>query len=146
MTHPEEFSDTSPQAMEVWLNIWRWLSMCRNSRFESARAAFARAYGWDPDGDGNSCFTLCASIKGTTNKSYWTSADTWSIIDPRFPKMIELLRLVLPGAIGWLTAKSAYTLLSPGFVQRRPAVAACVVGSMMGLAIPAAMIALSRLA
>jgi len=90
--------------------------------------------------------TLCASIKGTTNKSYWTSADTWSIIDPRFPKMIELLRLVLPGAIGWLTAKSAYTLLSPGFVQRRPAVAACVVGSMMGLAIPAAMIALSRLA
>jgi hypothetical protein len=59
--------------------------------------------------------------------------------------MIELLRLAFPGAIGWLTAKSAYTLLSPGFVQKRPAAAACMVGSMMGLAIPAAMVALSRL-
>jgi hypothetical protein len=90
MTHPEEFTDTSPEAMEVWLDILRnkkpgeRMAMALQltefairltesgvrARYPNAserevflRAAalriprdlMIRAYGWDPDGDGDPC-------------------------------------------------------------------------------------------
>ena len=88
MTHPDEFTDTSSQAMEVWLNVLRnkkpgermamALAMTEfairvsesgvRARYPNAserevflRAAalriprdlMMRAYGWDPEGDGD---------------------------------------------------------------------------------------------
>ncbi len=59
--------------------------------------------------------------------------------------MTELLRATLASGVGWLTVRSAYVLLSPGFVQRRPVLAASVVGSAVGLVIPCVLTALSNL-
>jgi hypothetical protein len=60
--------------------------------------------------------------------------------------MVVLIRIALVSATGWLTVKSAYILLSPEFVQRRPALAASVVGSIVGLAIPTVLAVVSGVA
>ena len=56
---------------------------------------------------------------------------------------MKLLRATLVSGVGWLTVRSAYVLLFPGFVQRRPVLAASVVGSAVGLQIPCVLTALS---
>jgi hypothetical protein len=90
MRHPEEFTDTSPEAMEVWLDILRnkkpgeRMAMAlqltefairvsesgvraryphaserevflRAAALRIPRDFMIRAYGWDPDGDGDPC-------------------------------------------------------------------------------------------
>jgi hypothetical protein len=87
MTHPEEFADTSPEAMEVWIKILQGKKPGERMAMALALTEFAirvsesgvrarypnaserevflraaalriprdlmiRAYGWDPDGDG----------------------------------------------------------------------------------------------
>jgi hypothetical protein len=59
--------------------------------------------------------------------------------------MVELLRIALASATGWFTVRSAYLLLSPGFVERRPVLTASMVGGMVGLTIPAVLTAMSNL-
>jgi hypothetical protein len=90
MTHPEEFTDTSPEAMEVWIKILQSKKPGERMAMALALTDFAirvsesgvrarypnasereiflraaalriprdlmiRAYGWDPDGDGQPC-------------------------------------------------------------------------------------------
>jgi hypothetical protein len=57
--------------------------------------------------------------------------------------MVDLLRIAFAAATGWFAARSIYILLSPGFVQRRPVLAASVVGSIVGLVIPSVLTAVS---
>jgi hypothetical protein len=46
---------------------------------------------------------------------------------------------ILAGAMGWVGAQYVYGQLSPTFKEQRPLLAASIVGSIVGLVVPAAL-------